>query len=113
MLQGQNVLPLSVTVDSFGNLTESAMAAQVLQGLEGLQLHLAGGNLAQGIQITGLDPSMFNQTLQIDANLLQQLQTGNINITLNSNQIQTADPNLVQNLGNIQVSVGFCIGPLL
>lgn len=100
MLQ-PNVVPL--TMDSFGNLTETTLATNLLQGMEGIQLQLAGGNLTHGIHITGLDPSLFGQTLQIDANLLQQLQSGNINITLNPTQIQTADPNLVQSIANLQV----------
>ena len=94
LLQGANVLPLSVTVDSFGNLTENNMTTQVLQGFDGMQLQLGGGNIAQGIQITGLDPSVFNQAVQIDANLLQQLQAGNVNISLN--QLQGTDPSLIQ-----------------
>jgi len=98
-----NVLPLSLTVDSFGNLTDNSLGTQMLQGLDGVQLQLTGGNLPQGIQITGLDPNSLGQAFQIDASLLQQLQSGNLNITMNSNQLQMADPNLVQNLGNLQV----------
>ncbi len=56
----------------------------------------------QGIQITGLDPSLLTQTVQIDASLLQQLQQqGNINLAINPNNLhslQTADPNMVQNI---------------
>lgn len=97
---GGNMVPLQLTVDSYGNVTDNSMLQ--LQGLEGLQLQLPGGNLA-GIQITGLDQASIGQTVHIDANILQQLQAGNFNITLNSNQAQTADPNLVQSLGNIQL----------
>lgn len=99
-----NVMPLSLTVDNFGNLTDSSLGTQILQGMDGVQLQLTGGNFPQGIQITGLDPSALGQAFQIDASLLQQLQqSGNLNITLNTNQLQVADPNLVQNLGNLQV----------
>ncbi|XP_060079915.1 zinc finger protein 236-like isoform X1 [Ylistrum balloti] len=109
MLQAQNVLPVSLTVqDNIGQLNESALAANVLQGLEGIQLQFTG-NLGQGIQITGLDPNIFSQTVQIDTSLIQQLQNqGNVNITINPNIItqttlQAADPNLVQNVQNIQI----------
>lgn len=109
LLQTQNVLPVSLTVqDSMGQLNESALAAHVLQGLEGIQLQLTG-SLGQGIQITGLDPNIFSQTVQIDTSLIQQLQNqGNVNITINPNIItqttlQAADPNLVQNVQNIQI----------
>lgn len=97
---GGNMVPLQLTVDGYGNVTDNSMLQ--LQGLEGLQLQLPGGNLA-GIQITGLDQSSIGQTVHIDANILQQLQSGNFNITLNSNQQQSADANLVQSLGNIQL----------
>ena len=64
-----------------------------------MQLQLSGG---QGIQISGLDAGMLTQPLQIDASILQQLQTqGNVSLTLNPNVIQhmpVADPNLVQNV---------------
>ncbi|XP_052231983.1 zinc finger protein 236-like isoform X2 [Dreissena polymorpha] len=96
-----NMLPLSMTMESFANLTDGSLGNQVVQSLEGVQLQLAGTNLAQGIQITGLDPSSMGQAFQIDASLLQQLQAG-LNITLNPSQLQVADPNLlVQNLANI------------
>ena len=94
IVPGANVLPLSLSVDAAGNITDSGLTAQILQGLDGVQLQLG-----QGIQITGLDPNLVNQTLQIDASVLQQLQ-GNVNLTINPNivthGIQTADPNLVQ-----------------
>ncbi|KAL3860221.1 hypothetical protein ACJMK2_010376 [Sinanodonta woodiana] len=111
----QNVLPISVTVDSFANLTESALAAQVLQGLEGLQLHLTG-NLGQGIQITGLDPSLLTQTVQIDSSLLQQLQQqGNINITINpsliSSNMHSADQTLLQNIHIQPISLSETVNP--
>ena len=73
----------------------------------GIQLHLTGGGVSQGIQISGLDASLLAQPVQIDSNLLQQLQQGNVNISVNSGNnmytqgMQAADPNLVQ---NIQVS---------
>lgn len=105
MLGAQSILPVSLTVQpdnplSATGLSESALATQVLQGLEGIQLQLTGN---QGLQITGLDPNIFSQTVQIDANLLQQLQQqGNINITINPNfltqTLQTADPNVIQNV---------------
>ncbi|XP_053401911.1 zinc finger protein 236-like isoform X2 [Mercenaria mercenaria] len=98
---GANMVPLSLTVDGYGNLTDNSMLQ--LQGLEGVQLQLPGGNIAQGIQISGLDQNSIGQTVHIDANILQQLQSGNFNITLNPNQAQATDPNLVQNLANIQL----------
>lgn len=116
LLQAQNVMPLSLTVqDSLGQFSESALAAHVLQGLEGIQLQLTG-NLGQGIQITGLDPNIFSQTVQIDASLLQQIQNqGNVNITINPNVLtpglQTADPNLVQNVQVQPVTVQDSINP--
>ena len=95
------MMPISLTLPD--QMSESAQATHILQGLEGLQLQLTGNIGGGGIQISGLDPSVFNQTVQIDTNLLQQLQQqGNINITINPNVltqgIQTADPNLVQNI---------------
>lgn len=96
-----NVLPMSLTVDNFGNLTDGSVGTQLIQGLDGVQVQLPGGNFAQGIQITGLDPNSVGQAFQIDASVLQQLQSGNVNIALN--QLQVADPNLMQNLGNLQV----------
>ncbi|KAJ8303634.1 hypothetical protein KUTeg_020030 [Tegillarca granosa] len=116
LLQAQNVMPLSLTVqDNLGQFSESALAAHVLQGLEGIQLQLTG-NLGQGIQITGLDPNIFSQTVQIDASLLQQIQNqGNVNITINPNVLtqglQTADPNLVQNVQVQPVTVQDSINP--
>ena len=104
LLQGSNILPLSLNVDNFGNIiTDSGQATQIMQGTDGVQLQLTGVNLPQGVQIAGLDPSMFQQTVQIDANLLQQLQGGNMNIALNPNQmdgqgITQTDPNMVQNI---------------
>ena len=103
LLQGSNILPLSLTVDNFGNITDSGQATQIVQGADGVQLQLTGVNLPQGVQIAGLDPSMFQQTVQIDANLLQQLQGQSMNITMNTNQmdgqgIAQTDPNMVQNI---------------
>ncbi|XP_060591556.1 zinc finger protein 236-like isoform X2 [Ruditapes philippinarum] len=95
---GANMVPFSLTVDGYGNLNDSMLQ---LQGMEGVQLQLPGGNIAQGIQITGLDQSSIGQTVHIDANILQQLQSGNFNITLNPNQGN--DTNLVPNLANIQL----------
>ncbi|XP_041376964.1 zinc finger protein 236-like [Gigantopelta aegis] len=104
LLQQQNFMPVSLTVsDSLGGtgLSEGVLATNVLQNLEGIQLHLTS-NLGQNIQIAGLDPNMLQQTVQIDASLLQQLQQqGNINITINPNvltQAAAADPNLVTNM---------------
>ncbi|XP_052818114.1 zinc finger protein 236-like [Mya arenaria] len=101
MLQG-NMMPLSLTIDNFGNITDGSMGNQMIQGLEGVQIQLPGGNLAQGIQITGLDPNSVGQAIQIDANLLQQIQAG-LNISFNPGQLQVADPNMVQSLANLQV----------
>jgi hypothetical protein len=104
LLQTTNVLPISLSIDSFGALNESGLATQVLQGLEGIQLQLTGnlGNLGQGIQITGLDPNLVSQTVQIDASLLQQIQQGNFNLQVNpglvNQSLQVADPNLIQNV---------------
>ena len=104
LLQQQNFMPVSLTVsDNLAGATlgEGVLATNVLQNLEGIQLHLTS-NLGQNIQIAGLDPSMLQQTVQIDASLLQQLQQqGNINITINPNiltQAATTDPNLVTNM---------------
>ena len=109
LVTGQNVLPLSLSVDAAGNITDSGLTAQVLQGLEGIQLQLG-----QGIQITGLDPNVVNQTFQIDASVLQQLQ-GNVNLTINPNivtqNIPTADPNLVQNIQIQQVAPTDAVNP--
>lgn len=115
MLQAQNVLPVSLTVQDNVQLTESALAAHVLQGLEGIQLQLTG-NGGQGIQITGLDPNLFSQTVQIDAGLLQQLQhQGNVNVTLNPNMmtqtLQTSDPNAVPNIQIQPISVTEAVNP--
>ncbi len=109
LVQGPQVLPLSLSVDAGGNLTDGGLTAQILQGLEGLQLQLG-----QGIQITGLDPSLLNQTFQIDASVLQHLQ-GNVNLTINQNlvgqTIQAADPNLVQNIQIQQVAPTDVVNP--
>lgn len=118
LLQGSNILPLSLTIDNFGNITDSGQAAQLFQGTDGIQLQLTGVNLPQGIQITGLDPSMFQQTVQIDANLLQQLQNGNVNITVNPNQMDSqtmapADPNMVQNVQLQQLPMQDQVNPNL
>ena len=78
-----------VTVANGGSqLSESALAANVLQGLEGIQLQLSG-NLSQSIQIMGLDPSLISQTIQIDDSLLQQLQQGSLNFTLAPNFVSS------------------------
>lgn len=118
MLGAQNLLPVSLTVQPEAALTnsglsESALATQVLQGLEGIQLQLTGN---QGLQITGLDPNIFSQTVQIDANLLQQLQQqGNINITINpsllTQTLQTADPNVIQNV-HVQQDPNIIVQPM-
>ena len=81
------------------------MRVQILQNLvEGIQLHLTG-TLPQGVQLAGIETgpggNILSQTVQIDASLLQQLQQqGNINITINpqliTQQVPTADPNIVQ-----------------
>ncbi|XP_067651167.1 zinc finger protein 236-like isoform X1 [Haliotis asinina] len=100
LLQTQSIVPISFTVpENLTSLNESQLATQVLQGLEGIQLHFTSG-LGQGIQIAGLDPNILSQTVQIDASLLQQLQQqGNINITINPNvitqQVQAQDPNVI------------------
>ena len=105
----QGMLPISLSItDSYGNLADNNLAAQVLQSLEGVQLQLTGNVPGQGIQIAGLDPSVLTQAIQIDANVLQQLQQGgNVNLTINPNvfnvpqsapTIQTVDPNQVQNM---------------
>lgn len=111
LIQGQNVLPLSLAFDNAAQLSDSGMGTQVLQGLEGIQLQLTGG-ISQGIQITGLDPNILTQTVQIDASLLQQLQQGNLNLTINPNMVtqsmQPADPNVVQ---NIQIQQSDAVNP--
>ncbi len=111
LIQGQNILPLSLAFDNAAQLSDSGMGTQVLQGLEGIQLQLTGG-LSQGIQITGLDPNILTQTVQIDASLLQQLQQGNLNLTINPNMVtqsmQPADPNMVQ---NIQIQQSDAVNP--
>eukprot|EP00106_Octopus_bimaculoides_P013578 XP_014781020.1 PREDICTED: zinc finger protein 236-like [Octopus bimaculoides] len=80
-------------------LSETALAAHVLQGLESFQFQLSG-NLGQSIQVMGLDPSLMSQTIHIDDALLQQLQQGSLNLTLAPNfvssppaQIQLQTPN--------------------
>lgn len=104
LFQSQNILPVSLSLtDSMGQIQESTLAAHVLQGLENVQLQLTGSMGQGGIQISGLDPSIFSQTVQIDASLLQQLQQqGNVNITINPSLLtqgmQVADPNVVQGL---------------
>ena len=111
MSLNQNVLPVSLSItDSFGNVTDSGVTAQLLQGLEGVQLQLSA-NLGQSIQITGLEQNSMLQTVQIDAGLLQQLQQqGNINLTINPNLIsapavQATDPSLVQQAATISDTV--------
>jgi hypothetical protein len=106
----QGVLPISLSItDSYGNLADNTLAAQVLQSLEGMQLQLTGNVPGQGIQIAGMDPNILTQAIQIDANVLQQLQQGgNVNLTINPSvfnipqttapAIQTVDPNQVQNI---------------
>lgn len=69
-------------------LSESALAAHVLQGLEGIQLQLPG-NLNQSIQIMGLDTNLMSQTIHIDDSLLQQLQQGSLNFTLAPNFVSS------------------------
>lgn len=104
LFQSQGILPISLSLaDNMGQIQESTLAAHVLQGLENVQLQLTNNVGQGGIQITGLDPSIFSQTVQIDASLLQQLQQqGNVNITINPSVLtqgmQVADPNLVQGL---------------
>ncbi|XP_061162375.1 zinc finger protein 236-like [Saccostrea echinata] len=104
LFQSPNIMPVSLSLpDNMGQIQESTLAAHVLQGLENVQLQLTGSVGQGGIQITGLDPSIFSQTVQIDASLLQQLQQqGNVNITINPSVLnqgmQVADPNLVQGL---------------
>ena len=110
MMQNQNVLPVSLSItDSFGNITDSGVTAQLLQGLEGVQLQLSA-NLGQSIQITGLEQNSMLQTVQIDAGLLQQLQQqGNINLTINPNLISApamqAEPSLIQQAASISDTV--------
>lgn len=118
MLGNNSILPVSLTVQpdaglNTSGLSESALATQVLQGLEGIQLQLTGN---QGLQITGLDPNIFSQTVQIDANLLQQLQQqGNINITINpsllTQTLQSADPNVIQSV-QVQQDPNIMIQPM-
>lgn len=95
-------IPVSVSVtDNLGKTSDSGVSAHILQGLEGLQLQLTTNALGQGLQIMGLDSNMLTQTVQIDANLLQQLQQqgiGNVNLTINPSTIPTlqVDPVTVQ-----------------
>lgn len=80
-----------------GNVSSDATSSQIIQGIEGVQL-VTPNVLGGSIQITGIDPSLLSQTVQIDANLLQQLQQhGNINITISPSLLTeplatTADP---------------------
>ena len=93
----QQPLSLSITTDSFGNITDPALATQLLQNIEGLQLQIPQQQQQQ-VQIGGLD-NLAQQTIQIDPALLQQLQQGNINLTIDPGsfqQLQTANPNLIQ-----------------
>ncbi|XP_023237595.1 gastrula zinc finger protein XlCGF26.1-like [Centruroides sculpturatus] len=65
-----------------GNVNSDTASSQIIQGIEGVQL-VTPNVLGGSIQITGIDPSLLSQTVQIDAHLLQQLQQhGNINITI-------------------------------
>lgn len=85
---GQSILPVSLSItDGFGNAADSELATQFLQGLEGIQLHLSSGSLGQSLQITGIDSSMLSQAVPIEAMLMQQLQQGNINLTISPNII--------------------------
>lgn len=117
VFQSPNILPVSLSLaDNMGQIQESTLAAHVLQGLDNVQLQLTGNVGQGGIQITGLDPSIFSQTVQIDASLLQQLQQqGNVNITLNPNVLaqgmQVADPNLVQGL-QVNDLLKYCVSAI-
>ena len=103
MLQAQGILPITIT-DALGNVTglvDPNQGTPILQGLEGIQLHVTG-SVGQGIQISGMDPNMLTQTLQIDSSLLQHLQQqGNVNLTINPNMI-TQMPSADQGLVSVQ-----------
>lgn len=110
--QQQTVLPVALG-EGGTSLNESALAAHVLQGLEGIQLHFTG-NLGQGVQIGALDTGLLQQTVQIDGNLLQQLQQqGNLNITINPNLLPQNLPetSLLQNVQIQPVSVMETLNP--
>ncbi|XP_013403911.1 zinc finger protein 236 isoform X2 [Lingula anatina] len=106
----QTLMPVSLSIPdqltaTAGNMVttgttggESNISAQVLQGMEGIQLQVSGGT-GQAIHITGIDPNLLTQTVQIDANLLQQLQAQGINLSINPNIVtqafQSTDTNLL------------------
>ncbi|XP_076328463.1 zinc finger protein 236-like isoform X2 [Tachypleus tridentatus] len=74
---------ISLSTEDLGNLAVG-MNAEVVQGVEGIELQLTPNILGhQSIHITGIDPSLLSQTVQIDASLFQQLQQqGNVNIAI-------------------------------
>ncbi|CAL1538812.1 unnamed protein product, partial [Lymnaea stagnalis] len=96
-----SALTAQVTNGERAMLEQSLASVQVIQGLDGaLQLHFTtplGGQLNQGFQLTGLDPSMLQQTVQIDASVLQQLQQNGF-ITINPSGIQ---PTLTADLSQV------------
>lgn len=84
---GQGILPVSLSItDGLGNIADGELATQLLQGLEGIQLQLSG-SIGQSLQITGIDASLLSQAVPIEAMLLQQLQQGNINLTIDPSSL--------------------------
>ena len=117
-IQQQIQQPMSFSItDSFGNLADPTLTAQVLQGMEGLQLQLQQPQTNQ-IQISGLTDGTSlqqqQQTIQIDAGLLQQLQQGNINLTIDPatfqqqqqpQVLQAANPNMIQPVSAVNPNI--------
>ncbi len=102
LVPGQNVIPLQLSVDAAGNLTDGGVTLQSLDGVQLTQLTLP-------IQIGGLESNLI-----LDQNALQQLQQGALTITptmLNQQNLQTADPNLVQNVHLQQVAPTDAVNP--
>ena len=87
--QQPGMMPMSVNLaDILGG--ELQQGVQFVDSNTGIQLQLAGHVGGQGIQIQGLDSNLLTQTVQIDANLLQQLQqqgANNISLTINPNML--------------------------
>ncbi|KAM9095903.1 zinc finger protein 236 isoform X3 [Sarcophilus harrisii] len=105
-LVGQAILPASMSAggDLTVSLTDGSLAT-----LEGIQLQLAGNLVGPNVQISGIDASSINNiTLQIDPSILQQtLQQSNIlaqqlsgetNLAVQNNSLQTSDSTVPANV---------------
>ncbi|XP_030067684.1 zinc finger protein 236 [Microcaecilia unicolor] len=117
-LVGQAILPASV---SGGDLTVSLTDGS-LATLEGIQLQLAANLVGQNVQISGIDATSINNiTLQIDPSILQQtlLQQSNLlsqqlpsdpNSTQQSSSLPTTENNMPANVV-IQPVTGLSLQP--